>query len=189
MLRCLLHELRPWEWRALFRRVVSRENKMTVLPTTAPGLGATDFLDATFMAATALESSSIVLPLVPCSDASCTNWSRGSGAHFRHVVSRESKRTVLPTTAPTWCDRVFVCDLHGSHRYGVVFDSPPAGPMLRCLLHKLEPWEWRALFHCVCIAMFDHKFDRGSALHSHGRSSCRRHLSMGPAGGLSKTTP
>jgi len=44
-------------------------------------LGAADFLFATFMAATAMESSSIVLPLAPCSDASCTNWSRGSGGH------------------------------------------------------------------------------------------------------------
>ena len=45
-------------------------------------LDATDFLFATFVAATAMESSSIVLPLAPCSDVSCTNWSRGSGGHY-----------------------------------------------------------------------------------------------------------
>ena len=50
-------------------------------------LGATDFLYETFMAATAMESSSIVLPLAPCSDASSTNWRRGSGGHSFDALS------------------------------------------------------------------------------------------------------
>ena len=152
-------------------------------------LGAADFLFATFMAAIAMESSSIVLPLAPCSDASCTNWSRGSGGHPFDALSPGRVKGLyfrrLRRLGATWCGRLFGCGLHGSHRLEVVFDSPPAGAMLRCLLHKPEPWEWRALFHCVCIAMFDHKFD----LHSHGSSLWRRHLSMVVPTGLSKTTP
>ena len=50
-------------------------------------LGAAEFLYATFMEATAMESSSIVLPLVPCSDASSTNCGRGSGGHSFDALS------------------------------------------------------------------------------------------------------
>ena len=85
-------------------------------------LGAADFLDAVFMAATALESSLIVQVLASCSDASFTNRSRGSGGHYF-----------------TACASL-------------------------CLTTSL-----------TC--------------HSHGFGLRRRHLSMGPAFRLSKTTP